>query len=182
MGDFHRADRAAPAAHLSAAQHDPTTSPRRRPPDANAKRRIARSRVSARQSIAQVAISRSKPSLAAARLLLRCRGRGEAQMANRGAERRLGAANGPSIPFQRCSVLQPASRRLTVLGHGAWGHSNAAIPPPAGFRRLSAGIPSRMVAPPLRRVPKMMRHEFQRKRLRRRPRQRLTGSGVRPGL
>jgi hypothetical protein len=111
------------------------------PPDANAKRSIARSRVSARQSIAQVAISRSKPSRATARLLLRCRGRGEAQTANRSAERRLGAANGPSIPFQRCSVLQPASRRLTVLGHG--GHSNAAIPPPAGFRRLSAGIPCR---------------------------------------
>ena len=136
----------------------PTTSPRRRPPDANARRRIARSRVSPRQSIAQVAISRSKPSQATARLLLRCRGRSEAQTANRSAERRLGAANGPSIPFQRCSVLQPASRRLTVLGHG--GHSNAAIPPPAGFRRLSAGIQSRMVAHPLRRVSKMMRHEF----------------------
>jgi hypothetical protein len=119
----------------------PTTSPRRRPPDANAKRRIARSRVSPRQSIAQVAISRSKPSQATARLLLRCRGRAEAQTANRSAERRLGVANGPSIPFQRCSVLQPASRRLTVLGHG--GHSNAAIPPPAGFRRLSAGTPCR---------------------------------------
>jgi hypothetical protein len=99
----------------------PTTSPRRRPPDANARRRIARSRVSPRQSIAQVTISRSKPSQATARLLLRCRGRGEAQTANRSAERRLGAANGPSIPFQRCSVLQPASRRLTVLGHRAWG-------------------------------------------------------------
>jgi hypothetical protein len=114
----------------------PTTSPRRRPPDANAKRRIARSRVSPRQSIAQVAISRSKPSQATARLLLRCRGRGEAQTANRSAERRLGAPNGPSIPFQRCSVLQPASRRLTVLGHGAIPTQRSLRPQAFGdFRR-----------------------------------------------
>ena len=97
----------------------PTTSPRRRPPDANFKRRIARSRASPRQSIAQVAISRSKPSQATARLLLRCRGRAEAQTANRSAGRGRGVPNGPSIPLQRWNVLQPASRRLTVLGVGA---------------------------------------------------------------
>jgi hypothetical protein len=160
----------------------PTTSPRRRPPDANAKRRIARSRVSPRQSIAQVAISRSKPSQATARLLLRCRGRGEAQTATRSAERRLGAPNGPSIPFQRCSVLQPASRRLTVLWHGAWGPFQRSDP---SARRLSATFGRHSmseVAHPLRRIPKMMRHEFQRERLRRRPRQRLAGGGVRPDL
>jgi hypothetical protein len=160
----------------------PTTSPRRRPPDANAKRRIARSRVSPRQSIAQVAISRSKPSQATARLLLRCRGRGEAQTANRSAERRLGAPNGPSIPFQRCSVLQPASRRLTVLWHGAWGPFQRSDP---SARRLSATFGRHSmseVTHPLRRIPKMMRHEFQRERLRRRPRQRLAGGGVRPDL
>ena len=38
------------------------------------------------------------------------------------------------------------------------------------------------IAHALGRVPEMMRHEFQRERLGRRPRQRLAGGGVRPDL
>lgn len=58
----HRPDRATPAHPLAARR---TAAPLRcagAPPDANAKRRIARSRVSARRSVAPIAISRSRTS------------------------------------------------------------------------------------------------------------------------
>jgi hypothetical protein len=115
------------------------TSLRRHPPDANAKGRIARSRLSARRSVAQVAISRSRTSRVTARLLLRWRRRGEARTTKRRAERRLGAANGPSIPFQRCGVLQLARCRLTVFG--AWGPSERSKPSARKLSATSAGIP-----------------------------------------
>ena len=133
---------------------------------------MARSRVSAKRSVAQVAINRSKTSRVTARLLLRSRGRGEARTAKRRAARRLGAANGPSIPFQRCNVLQLARRRLTVFG--AREPSQRSKPSRRKLSATSAGIVHALGG-----IPEMMRHEFQRERLGRRPRQRLA-RGARP--
>jgi hypothetical protein len=154
---------------LNCSTRSRATSLRRRPPEANARSRIARSRVSAKRSVAQVAISRSRTSRVTARLLLRWRGRGEARTANRSAERRLGAANGPRMPFQRCNVLQLARHRLTVFGVSR--PHNAASRRPASYRRRPrasrVGGRSRAsrVDLALRGVPEMMRHEFQRERL-----------------
>ena len=130
-------------ASISCSTRSRATSLRRRPPDANAKRRMARSRVLARRSVAQVAISRSKTSRARPR---------------RGA-------NGPSIPLQRWNVLQLASRLLTVA-RGRAATTQQAI-------RLQAfgdvrEHPMSGIARALRRIPEMMRHEFQRQPLRRR--------------
>jgi hypothetical protein len=96
---------------------------------------------SASRSVAPVTISRFKTSRVTARLLLRWRGLAEARTANRSADRRLGAANGPSIPFQRCNVLQLARRPLTVFG--ACGPSQRSKPSARKLSATSAGIPCR---------------------------------------
>ena len=106
---------------------------RRRPPDAKAKRRIARSRESAKRSVAQVAISRSRTSRVTARLLLRWAATAKRERPIAALSVELGAANGPSMPFQRCNVLQLARRRLTVFG--AWEPSQRSKP---SRRKLSA--------------------------------------------
>jgi hypothetical protein len=93
-------------------QRSAAISPRRRPPEPKATLRSARSRQSASRSVWQVASNWSRMARLMARRLLRRRGRELA----RTAACKDGLANGPSTPRQRCSVLQLASRRLTVAG------------------------------------------------------------------
>jgi hypothetical protein len=95
-------------------------------------------------------------------LLLRWSGRGDARTAKRKAERRLGAANGPSITFRRCSVLQrqaPLDRVRSMRAITAQQALRAQTLSDLGRHPVSG------VALVLGRVPEEMRHEFQRERL-----------------
>ena len=125
--------------------------------DANATIRIARSRVSARRSEAQVATWRTRTSRVAVRRPYRLRGRPVGRTASRSGERRAGEANGPSSPFQRCRGAQLDIRRRSVEGVVA-----------VGARALrSAGIRRRREHPvpggalPLGVVPKVVRDELE---------------------
>ena len=92
------------------------TSLRRRPPAANASRRMARSRRSIAFVPAQVAKSRLRTSRVTGLRLLRCGLRPDAFMARRRAFLIPGSSKGGSTPFHWCKVDQLASRRDTVLG------------------------------------------------------------------
>jgi len=71
------------------------------------RKQAARSRMSIRRSVAQVVNNQSSTSRLMARLLLRWHSCGEDRpLADRSAERKLGAGKGPSIPLKRCNVAR----------------------------------------------------------------------------
>jgi hypothetical protein len=137
-----RADRAAPAAHPSIARRAAAplrcagARPTRTPRGGSRGRGIGEpiGRAGDDQPIQDV------PGDGPLALAL-ARPRRGARTANRSADRRLGAANGPSIPFQRCNVLQLARRLLTVFG--ARGPSQRSKPSARKLSATSAGIPCR---------------------------------------
>ena len=115
-----------------------------------------------------------------ARRLLRRRGLPLARTASFRAVRKVGAAKGPKRPFQRCSVLQLASLRFTVLGRMRVGGSQKAL---VDQRLHDLGRHAmRRIDFALRRVPEMMGQKLQRQRFWRRPGQGGAGRHHRPGL
>jgi len=156
----------------------PTTSPRRRPPDANAQeedREVASVAETihraGRDQLIQAIPGHRSLALALPRPMRGSNGQSQRRAQARRCERSLD----PFPTVQRAPARQSSLDRV-----GAWGQFQRSDP---SARRLSATFGRHSmseVAHPLRRIPKMMRHEFQRERLRRRPRQRLAGGGVRP--
>ncbi len=111
----------------------------RRPPEAKATIRMARSLTSRRLSVAQVASSLASTSPVTASALLRRRVRGTARTASRMADLRAGEAKAPSRPRHLVSVDQFASRRRTVAG--ACGPTDLRNPWCRRFSSTSSGMP-----------------------------------------